>query len=154
MLFVLFQLGRDRYALAATSVVEILPLVQLKALPRAPTGVAGVFNYHGAPVPVVDLSALALGRAATHRLGTRILLTQQTDANGTRRVLGLVAEHATETLRCDPATFVPSGVASNGAPYLGPVKTDPRGLIQWIEPERLLSPAVRDALFKTVEENA
>lgn len=152
MLFVLFQLGRDRYALAANTVAEILPLVRLKTVPQAPVGVAGVFNYRGAPVPVIDLSAIALGRAASLRLGTRILLTHQADRAGNRRLLGLVAEHATETLRCDPADFQPAGVTSPAAPYLGPVKTDARGLIQWIEPDRLLTEAVRAVLFKAVEE--
>lgn len=154
MLFVLFQLGRDRYALAASTVAEILPLVQLKALPRAPVGIAGVFNYRGTPVPVVDLSAIALGRTAAPRLGTRILLTHQNDHTGARRLLGLVAEHATETLRCEPGDFAPACVASPDAPYLGPVKADSRGLIQWIDPDRLLSNEVRAVLFKTIEETA
>ncbi len=154
MLFVLFQLGRDRYALAAASVAEVLPLVQVKTLPLAPPGIAGVFNYRGAPVPVIDLSAIALGRAAMQRLGTRLILTHQKDRDGNPRLLGLVAEQATETLRCDPAEFVPAGVNSPGAPYLGPVRADSRGLIQWIEPDRLLTEAVREALFKPEAEDA
>ncbi len=36
----------------------------IKQIPQAPPGVAGVFNYRGAPVPVIDLSELALGRPA------------------------------------------------------------------------------------------
>jgi len=35
-LFLLFQLGADRYALAADSVGEVLPLVTIKALPGSP----------------------------------------------------------------------------------------------------------------------
>ena len=38
MLFLLFQLGNDRYALDASRVVEVLPLVELKHLPLAPRG--------------------------------------------------------------------------------------------------------------------
>jgi chemotaxis signal transduction protein len=67
MLFLLFQLNESRYALEAGCVLEILPLVEIKKLPHAAPGVAGLFYYRGAPVPVIDLSALALGRPARER---------------------------------------------------------------------------------------
>ena len=54
MLFLLFQLGKERYALEATRVVEVVPLLALKQLPQAPKGVAGIFNYRGRPVPAGD----------------------------------------------------------------------------------------------------
>jgi chemotaxis-related protein WspB len=44
MLFLVFQLGTDRYAIEAAQVVEVLPLVNAKHIPRAPRGVAGLFN--------------------------------------------------------------------------------------------------------------
>ena len=37
MLFLLFQLGADRYALPARDVAEVLPLVALKGVPGAQT---------------------------------------------------------------------------------------------------------------------
>ena len=152
MLFILFQLGRDRYALDAAQVAEVLPLVQVKKIPHAPAGVAGVFTYRGAPVPVLDLSLLALGRAARSRLSTRVLLVNFPDAGGAKRLLGLIAENATETLRREAADFVASGVKADGAPYLGPVATDERGLIQWVEADKLLPASVREALFQSVAE--
>ena len=39
-------------------------------------------------------------------------------------------------------------VTNHGAPYLGPVATDTRGLIQWIEVNKLLPATVRAVLFK------
>lgn len=154
MLFILFQLGGDRYAFDAAQVAEVLPLVQVKKIPQAPAGVAGVFTYRGAPVPVIDLSELALGRPARARLSTRLLLVHYPDATGVRRLLGLIAENATETLRREPGDFVASGVKSDGAPYLGPVVNEARGLIQWIEVEKLLPASVRDALFSRVMEES
>ena len=154
MLFLLFQLGRDRYALDAAQVTEVLPLVRVKKIPHAPAGVAGVFTYRGTPVPVLDLSQLALGRPARSRLSTRVLLVPYPAADGARRLLGLIAENATETLRREPADFVASGVQADGAPYLGPVATDARGLIQWIEVDKLLPATVREALFQQVVEAA
>ena len=148
MLFLQFQLGKDRYALDSSQVVEVLPLLGIKQIPQAPAGVAGAFNYRGKPVPVIDLSELALGRPARLHMSTRIIIVRYPDGNGTQHLLGLIAEKATETVRRDPADFADSGVVNDGAPYLGPVATDPNGLVQRIEVTRLLPAAVRDVLFK------
>jgi chemotaxis-related protein WspB len=147
MLFLLFQLGQDRYALDTGRVAEVLPLVAITPIPQAPAGVAGLFNYHGAPVPAIDLSLLTLGRPAPSRLNTRIVLVHYPDGHGETHLLGLIAEKVTETVRRDPADFVASGVTSDRAPYLGPVATDAHGLMQWIDVEWLLPASVRDVLF-------
>ncbi|MCF3649444.1 chemotaxis protein CheW [Synoicihabitans lomoniglobus] len=147
MLFILFQLDRDHYALEASRVKVVLPLVRVKRIPGAADGVQGLFNYRGQPVPVIDLSRMALGRPARESLSTRLLVVSYRDRTGGTRLLGLVAEYATETLRRDPEDFVESGLKNDGSPYLGPVARDPRGLIQWVEVDRLLSAEVHDQLF-------
>lgn len=146
MLFVLVQLGSDRYALPARDIVEVLPLVALKALPGTPRGVAGLLDYRGTAVPVVDLSALALGVPARPRVSTRLLIVRYTTARGEDHFLGLVAERTAETLRRDPGDFRPAEVATE-ARYLGPVVTDARGLIQRVEVAALLTDELRAALF-------
>jgi chemotaxis-related protein WspB len=147
MLFLLFELGQDRYALRADCIVEVLPLVAVRKIPQAPAGVAGVFNYCGAPVPVIDLSELVLGRRARIRLSTRIVLVHYADEGEKPHLLGLIAENATETLRRELSDFSESGITNDEAPYLGPVTSDARGLIQWIEVNSLLSASVRELLF-------
>jgi chemotaxis-related protein WspB len=147
MLFVLFRLGEDWYALAAREVVEVLPITRLKQIPQAPAAVAGVFNLRGGPVPVIDLSTLAFGRPSRAVRSTRIILVQCLDRHGAPRLLGLLAEHTTETLKREPSDFVDAGVRSDGAPYLGPVSQDALGLVQWIDAEKLLPDGVRDVLF-------
>ena len=62
MLFLLFQLGDARFALAVDQVAEVLPLVRINPMPLAPAGVAGVFECRGALVPVVDACEVLLGR--------------------------------------------------------------------------------------------
>lgn len=148
LVFLTFRMGGERYAVDAQRVREVLPLVALKKLPQAPRGVAGLFDYRGAPVPVIDLSELTVGTPAPQRLGTRLVLVDYPGAGGERHLLGLIVERATETLRRDRGDFVDGGVSSTGAPYLGPVCTDAQGMIQWITVERLLPPEVRDSLFR------
>jgi chemotaxis-related protein WspB len=148
MLFLIFELGNDRYALDVRQIAEVLPLVSFKQVPRAPQAMNGLFNYRGAPVPVIDLSQLTLGRPAARRLSTRLVLVHYPDHTGQTHLLGLVAERATQTARHEASDFVASGVTNTGAPYLGPVVSDARGLLQWIDVRTLLPPSFRDMLFK------
>lgn len=151
MLFLLFEVGGAGYVLEAQSVAEVLPLVAITPIPEAPPAIAGVINYHGAPVPVVDLSRVTAGQAAQPRLSTRIILVHYPDGRGVDRLLGLIAEKATGTLRREERDFAPSGVAPPGAPYVGPVCTHFGRLVQRIDPRRVLPADIRDLLFQTAD---
>lgn len=152
MLFLLFQLGKDRYALEASRVVEVLPLVEIKSLPQSVKGLAGIFNYHGQPLPAIDLCQLTLGQAARECLSTRIIIVNCPDAGGANHLLGLIAENATSMLRKDPKEFADPGVKVELAPYLGPILWDSQGAIQWVHEQRLLSPEVRNVLFSQTKQ--
>ena len=152
MLFLLFQIGKDRYGLEASQVVEVVPLVALKKIPPAPPGVAGILNYHGVLVPVLDLSEMAMGKLSAPRLSTRIILVNYPIDAEEKHILGLMAEQATETIQLDPAVFSDPGIDVPEAPYLGPVAKDARGLIQRIEITKLMPDALRDRLFRQTEE--
>lgn len=144
-LFLVFHIGQERYALKAT---EVLPRLPLKPIAHAPLWVAGIFAHRGALVPVIDLSALTFGNPAQARTSTRLVLVNyQPDAGSQARWLGLILEQATDTLRCDPAEFQPYGLANRQAPYLGPVREDALGLMQWIGVNDLLTDDVRAVLF-------
>jgi chemotaxis-related protein WspB len=148
MLFLIFELGKDRYALDVRQIAEVLPLLGVKQIPKAPQAMNGLFNYRGTAVPLVDLSQMTLGRASARRLSTRIVLVHYPDQTGRTRLLGLIAERATQTARHAASDFVATGVTNAGAPYLGPVVTDAHGLLQWIDVRTLLPPSFRDLLFK------
>lgn len=152
MLFLQFQLNDDRYAIDCAQILEVLPLLELKQLPQAPAGVAGAFNYRGTPVPVLDLSALAVGRPARALMSTRTLIVNYPDAQGHPHPLGLIVERATQTLRLQPGDFRDAGVDCANAPYLGPVHADDQGLVQWVDVQRLLPPAIGALLFTQTRE--
>jgi chemotaxis-related protein WspB len=139
MLYLLFYLGSDRYAVDAAHIVEILPLVTIKRALLSPAGIVGTINYRGVFVPVVDLSELAVGQPAPPRLSTRIIIIRCPQQDGNGRLLGLVAERAAETVRCSPSDFVSSGYANERAPYLGPIALGPRGTMQRIEVNKLFA---------------
>ena len=154
MIFLLFRIGLDRYAMEASRVVEVLPNVKLKAIPQALPGIAGVFNYHGRPVPEVDLSAMALGQPAKASMSTRLLVvhySETKEGEGLPRLLGVIVEMATEIGRYKEEDFEDPGTAAAGASYLGPVVNDARGIVQWVRLGRLLSPEVRDIFWRKEE---
>ena len=148
MLFLLFYLGSDRYVLEASKIVEVLPLIAIKRMLRSPPGIAGMIDYHGVLVPVVDLAELAVGRPAAQRLSTRIIVARCPGEDGELRLLGLIAEKATETMRCAPRDFVSSGLINEHAPYLGPIAKGPHGFVQRIEVSKLLPASVSCVLFE------
>lgn len=148
MLFVLFQVGKDRYALAASEIIQVLPSVELKSVPCAPPPVAGLFNYHGTPVPVIDLTQCMANQSARPWLSTRIILVKYAAKGDETRTLGLLAERAVEVFTCELKDFVDGGVVTDGTPYLGPVARDPRGIIQWVHPANLLPESIRNLLFR------
>ncbi|WP_434579919.1 purine-binding chemotaxis protein CheW [Pseudomonas sp. Z5-35] len=149
-LFLVFCIGNERYALQATDVVEVLPRLSLKPIARAPSWVAGVFAWRGVVVPVIDLCALTFGQDAQARTSTRLVLVHyRHQAQQAAQVLGLILEQATDTLRCDPADFKPYGLDNRQAPYLGPVREDAQGMLQWVRVNDLLDESVRAMLFPT-----
>jgi chemotaxis-related protein WspB len=152
MLFLIFHLGAERYALDCRQIVAVLPQMPLKTLPGTPAWVAGVLPYQGSAVPVIDVPALALGRPAASLLSTRMVLVDYPDEaagpGAPMRRLGLVVEQATRTLRCDAEQFMRIGLSTPHARYLGPVVSDVEGMIQRIEVTQLLPDEVKLLLFE------
>jgi chemotaxis-related protein WspB len=153
MLFLLFKLDDDRYAIEAEKVASVLPLVTAKKIPHTPPAIAGAFTHRGEAIPLIDLSRITLGRSARRKLSTRIVVVHYPVDDGPLRKLGLIAEQVIETVRLAPGDFVASGVSNKEASYLGPVASDADGLIQWVQTERLLPDSVRDLLFQETTES-
>ena len=165
MLFLLFQIAKDLYALDTREIVEVLPLVNVKEIPQAPRAVSGLFDYHGVTVPLVDLSELAHGTPSRRMMSTRIVLLRyaavkekeaqrelpwsdpSTESSGGDQLLGLIVERARATLRRSEEDFSDSNVA--GASFLGRVTWDGDAIIQRISVQHLLPGEVRQQLFQS-----
>ena len=147
MVSLLFEVAGQRYALDIAQVIEVVPAVRLRRIPQAPAYVAGVFRYRGAMVPVIDLSHLMGGPPASRRFSTRILLVQHPGPSGIGRVLGLLAEGATDSLDDAGHLQVSAGVAVPETPYLGGLITTAAGTVQHVRVEHLLPDEVRERLF-------
>ncbi|MEB3180169.1 MAG: chemotaxis protein CheW [Nostocaceae cyanobacterium] len=150
MLMLLFYVGDDLYALDSAQVVEIIPRVVLRKIHHAPDYVAGLFNYRGVIVPVIDLCHLIQGKASRPYLSTRIIMVNYIAKDNTKRCLGLMTERVTETLnKSDTEVMGVETEFDEAHPYLGNIIMDEKGMIQRIRLEYLLSDSQHKYLLAT-----
>ncbi|MBN3814302.1 chemotaxis protein CheW [Paraburkholderia sp. Ac-20347] len=154
MLFLVFELEGERYALDAREIVRVLPLQPVRAFAGTPPYIAGVIDHDGAPVPVVDLAMLALGRPSRALMSTRLVLVNDGASGGDAadidtppRCLALLLESATRTQTLAADAFAEGGIATPEARWLGPVASDAHGFVQWVKVDQLLDARVRALLF-------
>ncbi|MCG6880864.1 MAG: chemotaxis protein CheW [Deltaproteobacteria bacterium] len=133
MLVLLFYLGNTMYTMKCDRVREVAPIVSLKEVPHAPDYVAGLFNYRGVIVPVIDLRRLIQGKPCQMRMSTRIILVDYVKEDNTPYILGLMAERVTETARRDETDFVAPGLQLEEAPYLGGLMMQEQEMIQYVD---------------------
>ena len=154
MLFITFQVGDASYALDARQVIEVIPLVTLRACPGAPASIAGLANYRGTGVPVVDLGRLVGGAPCAIYLSSRIVLTNYAGAGDQQRTIGLLAETVTNTMERDEADFDQNDVAGPGTSCFGKLAVSGTGFVQRIVVARMLPKELEQMLFAEPEKPA
>jgi len=154
MLYLGFQIGREQYALPSSDIVEVLPQLDLRSVPKAPAFIAGLLNYHETLVPVVDLCQL-FGEGPCKQLNsTRIILARYLPSPGESAIIGMIAEHATTTLHIDETELQASVLDVADAPYLGRSYTLQGKGIQLVKVEKLLTDEVQALLYPAITEQA
>lgn len=160
------QLHRQDYAIATRHVVRVLPDMTLTALPRTPAFIAGVMNYRGVPVPVIDLAHANTrqgGKAGQDTAGhadtaaafdTRIILVDHRQATGPLRMLGLRAQHVVGIRTIDPGAIMQTGVHDPHSPFLGRVVADQQPMLQLIDLAHLVPAHVDAWLLDAVDAGA
>ncbi len=147
MLLLVFHAGGARYGLEAAEIIEVLPALALRPLSHTSREVAGLLNYRGRIVPVLDLTAILTGSSTKLRMSSRIAVIDFLAADGERHPLGLLVERATETIRCREHDFQPTGIRIPEAPFSGDILVDGDGTVQKVEVQRLLPVEMQRRLF-------
>jgi chemotaxis-related protein WspB len=135
MLLLLFHIDDHLYGIDTAQVAEVIPCMMLRKIQSVPDYVAGVFNYRGQIVQVIDLCKLIQGTFSRLRFSTRIIMVHYRDRAGASQYLGLMAERVTETLNRPDSIVADS---SSTVPYLGNLFMDEKGMIQQIYWEPLV----------------
>jgi chemotaxis-related protein WspB len=137
MLVLTFQVDRDRFALDISQVHEIVPCVRLQPVACSPSWLAGVFNYRGQVVPVIDLHRLVKAGECPVHLSTRIILVPHM-FDHQKRLLGLLAARVADVREIQLPALMPTRLASPGHPDPGPVIVDGQEILHLVELDRLL----------------
>lgn len=135
MLVLRFYLGDIMYVMRSDRVKEVAPMVNLKKIPHAPDSLAGLFNYRGRIVPVIDLCQLIHGYPCRMRLSTRIILIDFPNPP----VLGIMAERVTEAINKSEEAILSPGIVMHNAPYLGGIVMEQKDMVHYIDLDRLAS---------------
>ncbi|MDX1776080.1 MAG: chemotaxis protein CheW [Desulfobulbales bacterium] len=151
MLLLLFEIDKERYALDVRQVIEIVPLVKLKAIPTTPDYVAGLMNYRGEGIPVIDLNQLVESVPFENALSTRIIIINYPVKDKGDRHLALIANNVTETISTGMTSPPPSGVLMDKSLYGGEIIPDTNDMIQWFDIQKML-PAEEITLLFDEEE--
>jgi len=82
-----FEVAGQRFGLPVEHVVQIFEMVAITPLPKAPEIVAGVINFHGRVIPVVDVRKRLNLPAKAYSLRTPIVVSRIRD-----QVAGLIVD--------------------------------------------------------------
>jgi len=141
MMILLFKINDGRYGLDVADVVELVPYVTLQKLPKSQEYIAGLLNFRGRIVPVVDLSILLCDVPVKHLMSSRIILVKPVSSED--RLVGLLAENVTETIKVSEDTFTDTGIQPETSAFVDKVIMRPDGVIQFVSPLKLLPNEVK-----------
>ncbi len=131
----------------------MLPQMDPKTLPGAPAGVAGLINYRGKPVPLVDLTLLVLGRPCARRMSTRIILFNSCQPSGEPQLFGLLAERVTDTVRRKGSDFKHVSAGTRSGTFSGPVLAEGGTLVQRVDVNDIVPRFIQAELLAEIEQH-
>ncbi len=124
---VVFQLGREEFAVEVTQVREIIRMQDITRMPKAPSFVEGIINLRGQIIAVLDLAQRLNLEAAERGSETRIIVVEAGDVK-----VGMIVDSVSEVMRINEEEVEPSPAlaADVEAVYLkGVVKLENRLII-------------------------
>lgn len=137
MLMLIFHIGDDCYGCSCDWIVEIVPNVLLKQLPHSPSYFAGLMNYSGESVPVIDFTTVMLDRPSNHLMSNRIIIFNDPIKNKNFKQFGLIVEEVVEAVEMDVNLFVETGLEIKNTTFLKGIYNSESGSIQLIKIDSL-----------------
>lgn len=142
-----FDLGPKRFGVRSTHVQEVLRAVALSHISQSPAALEGVLNLRGRIVPVLDArKLLGLGAKALHHADH--LLVLQADAYR----VAIRVDRAIGLMRLSADA---DGSSNTGdKPLIEFVAKTSEGIVDVIDPARLLSESEAESLVRIIETSA
>lgn len=91
---VTFRIGEEEFGVDILAVQEIIRLMQITMVPRAPAFIEGVINLRGKVIPVINMRTRFSMAAVTHDSNTRIVVMEFG-----QKIVGFLVDGVSEVLR-------------------------------------------------------
>ncbi len=95
--YLTFYLGAEEYGIGILKIKEIIGLLPITAVPRAPTFVKGVINLRGKVIPVIDLRVKFGMESKDYTEKTCIIVVEIKGMNN-QGLMGIVVDAVSEVL--------------------------------------------------------
>ena len=140
---VTFSIGEEEFGVDILSVQEIIRMMDITKVPRAPDFVEGVINLRGKVIPIIDLRRRFGLSTRDHDKHTRIIVIEINNM-----IVGFVVDSVSEVLRIPSNTVEPPPPVVSGleSEYISGVGTLEDRLLILLDLDRLLSGEERDVL--------
>jgi purine-binding chemotaxis protein CheW len=93
--YMTFRLAREEYGLEILKVRELIGLMEITRVPKAPSHVRGVINLRGKVIPVVDLR-LKFGMDPTDPTSQTVIIVVQLSAENGGLTMGILVDEVLE----------------------------------------------------------
>ena len=142
---VTFSIGEEEFGVDILKVQEIIRIMEITKVPKAPPFVEGVINLRGNVIPVIDLRKRFGLETREHDSQTRIIVIEIN-----KMIVGFVVDSVSEVLRIPQNTVEPPPPVVSGleSEYISGVgKLEDRLLIM-LDLDRLLSSEEKEVLIQ------
>lgn len=150
--YLTFHLAAEEYGVEILKVQEIIGMMNITRVPRAPEYVRGVINLRGKVIPVVELRSKFNMETVEYTSRTCIIVVQ-VDLSGSSIVMGIIVDEVSEVVdvRAEQIDPPPSfGTVVDNDFILGMGKVADKVLIL-LDIDKVLSDGGADALCRVVE---
>jgi len=136
MQLVTFSIGEEEFGVDILKVQEIIRMMEITKVPRAPEFVEGVINLRGKVIPIIDLRRRFGLLARGHDKNTRIIVIEINNM-----IVGFVVDSVSEVLRIPFSTVEPPPPVVSGteSEYISGVGKLEDRLLILLDLDRLLS---------------
>ncbi len=133
---VTFNIGGEEFGVEILTVQEIIRMMQITKVPKAPDFVEGVINLRGKVISVIDLRKRFGLDSKGHDKNTRIVVVEIN-----KMIVGFIVDSVSEVLRIPADTVEPSPpvVAGLDSEYISGVGKLEDRLLILLDLDRLLS---------------
>jgi len=141
--YVSLLLNDEKYGINIMDIEEILRMLEITRVPKAPPFVEGIINIRGKVIPIVDLRKKLGIDANDYTNETRIIVV-----NLKGKKVGFIVDHVEEVLRVDGSLVdkAPSASTSVDNAYIKGVARLPEGMVIILDVHQIFGSGEANAL--------